>query len=110
MWINAGLSLLTGALEHSSHGGFAFPIWTSSLLLVCAVFIALAVIAVITGIVRLKKRAEAASRTDHHGAAGSWRGITMADGGTPLEPASEEELWANWDPEFLTLTDRSQDL
>ncbi len=28
---------------------------------------------------------------------------TLADGGQPLVPMSEAEIWADWDPEYLSL-------
>ena len=76
---------------------------------VCLAFVLLAVGAVVQAIVRVARRSSVAHEQDAHTLSVAGLGTTMADGGQTRDKISDEEAWLEWDPEYLSLSDRSRD-
>lgn len=66
-------------------------IWISALILVCAVFIVLGINAVVTGIIRTRRRSATVSESDAHMFAVPGLGTTMADGGQSEDPTPDRK-------------------
>ena len=83
------LNLTGGA---AAHGSLQVPIWVGSLVLVCLVFLALGVNAVVQGILRTRTRSASVARENAHILSVPGLGTTLADGGDAQDERTDAEI------------------